>query len=473
MSVHRRVGRARFAVSWLGLCAVAGGLVLVWLYFDHPQLARSENPLVALIYVGTGCILIVWGLRALLGEIVGVIGRLRSRPAQRYRVHMPREAFLYGLILLALGFGALLGRNNMLMLVFGLMAGPFILNGQVTLASLKRLRVTRLLPDHATAGEKLSVKLTLSNRKRFLSSWMVKAEDTLQSLNEHLRPSVLFTRVPPRSQREATYEIRPARRGLIELGPIRVTSRFPLGLMERSFELGGIEELVVYPRIGHLKPSWQTQTSMGECFSERAQVRVGAADDEYHGLREYRGGDNPRAIHWRTTARRNELMVREFQYNRRNDLVILVDLWVPARPEPMDLERVELAVSFAASICVDQTRTATDSVVELAICGKEVQSATSSAGMLAIGGVLERLALAEAGPADGLAEALRVACASAPGRARRILITTRPRAVAQAALAATSELLDLDGTAGFEIVRADAEEIAAYMEFDEIPTPAG
>lgn len=462
MSARRWRARPGHAGGWLGPVAVLGGITLIHLYYDHPNLSRSANPLIAVVYIGAGSILILWGLRVLLGEFGRLFGgRGRQGAVQRYRVHMPREAFVYGAILSVLLAGALIGRSNMLMLVFGLMTGPFVLNGQATLAILKRLAATRTLPESATVGENFSVKLTLFNRKRLLSAWMVTAEDIAQSTREQLQPAVLFTRVPPRSQREASYEIRPAFRGLYEFGPVRVMSRFPLGLMERSFELGRVETLVVYPRIGRLLPRWRHAAESGELHSREERARVGISDDEFHRLREYRDGDNPRAIHWRTTARRNELTVREYQQSRRQDLLLAVDLHLPPRPQPADLERVELAVAFAASVCVDQMQAATDTQVELVVCGADGQPPVAP-GTLNLTGLLERLALAQAGPARTLPEALQAAGDAADPQVRRVLVTTRTRGELAEALAAGAGF-----AGGFEIVEARPEELADFVEFDD------
>jgi len=463
MSARRWRGKSGRGAAWLGVVALVGGFVLIHLYYDHPHLSRSASPLIPIVYVGAGAILILWGIRALLGEVLRLFSRHRHRPVQRYRVHMPREAFVYGAILLVLLAGALIGPSNMLMLVFGLMAGPYVLNGQVTLLILKRLSVARVLPGHATVGENFSVKLSLANRKRILSGWMVTAEDTVQSAREQFQPAVLFTCVPPRSQREAAYEVRPAHRGLYEFGPVRVMSRFPLGLMERSFELGQVETLVVYPRIGRLRPRWRNAAGSGELHSREELACVGISDDEFHRLREYRDGDNPRAIHWRTTARRNELTVREYQPSRRQDLLLIADLRLPPRPQLADLERVELAVSFAASVCVNQMQSATDSHVELVVCGQNQAQSAAAERALTVTGLLERLALAEAGPAADLASLVESATRAADPQVRRVLVTTRTRDELAEALAAAGE-----SATGFEIIEAQPGELAEYVEFDEI-----
>src|SRR5207245_10092424 len=59
-----------------------------------------------------------------------------------------------------------------------------------------------------------------------------------------------------------------------------------------------------------------------------------AAQSDFHGLRAFRSGDSPHWIHWRTSARLGELMVREFEETPDDNLVIILDAWLPA-----DLER--------------------------------------------------------------------------------------------------------------------------------------
>lgn len=453
----RRQGRR--GVSWLGLATIAGGLTLVGLYFNHPSLTKDPSGIVTTVYLGTGLILILWGSASLLRDALGFFGKLRNQPAHKYQVRMPREAVIYFLILLVLCAGALMGRSNMLMLVFGLMAGPFILNGQITLLIVNRLGVRRSLPDRAVCGQSFSVKLELESRKRVLSSWMVVAEDLVQAPNETLQPAVLFVCVPPRSRREGAYQILPVRRGLYEFGPVRVMSRFPLGLVERSFELGSVEQFVVYPRVGRLEASWHRTAEAGPSVSNLVVAGAGTGDDDFQRLREYRGGDSPRDIHWRTTARRNELMVREYVPSRRRDVLLVIDLWLAPRAQPPDLERVELAVSFAASICVDHLQSATDSAINLIVFGAQVWRADAGSQVASLDGLLKTLALVQAGPGKSLAAELPAALAEAPDRMRKILLTTRRRELLKSALPPEA--------ADFEIIECDPSQIANYVVFDD------
>jgi uncharacterized protein (DUF58 family) len=441
------------------------------LYFNHPNLAREPSGIVTVVYLGTGLILILWGAVSLLRDLIGLFGDLRRQPARHYQVRMPREALIYFMILLVLCAGALMGRSNMLMLVFGLMAGPFILNGQITLLIVNRLGVTRSLPERAVVGQRFSVKLALTNRKRVLSSWMVSAEDLVQTPNEQLQPAVLFACVPPRATREAAYQILPARRGLYEFGPVRVMSRFPLGLVERSFELGEVEQLVVYPRVGRLEPGWHRRADTGSTVSNQLVTGSGSGDDEFQRLREYRTGDNTRDIHWRTSARRSELMVREYQHTRRRDLLLVIDLWLPQRAQPRDVERVELAISFAASICVDHLQAATDSAVELVVCGPRVWRAAAGSQIASLDGLLETLALVQPAGHDprydrghdksleSLSAELQTVATEAAHAMRAVLLTTRRRKLLEGVLAR--------GAGDMEIIECDPTVISGYLTYDD------
>jgi len=253
---------------------------------------------------------------------------------------------------------------------------------------------------------------------------------------------------------------------------VRVLSRFPLGLMERSFELGTVEQLIVAPRIGRLKPGWRQSAERGQAVSDQTRARPGTGDDEFHRLREYRGGDNPRAIHWRTTARRNELMVREYQPNLQCDVLLVVDLWLPGRPQDADLERVELAVSFAASICVEHMQKA-DAGVDLVLCGRETSRTGAAAGAGSIAGLLEKLALVQGGPAEGLAAALGAASAETAPHVRKLLITTRGGGGLQQALGGGAGGAAAGAAPDFEVVEADAKVLMNYLGFDDRATDQG
>lgn len=302
-------------------------------------------------------------------------GRLLSRAGKRSRVVVPREGIAYLGIMLVLAVGALLGHRNMPLLLFGMMAGPFVLNGWIVYAMLKGVTLKRRAPRRAVAGEFVGVELEVANGKRIMASHMLEIRDRINgaALGRAARDeegSVTFVRVPAGEQRVGRYQLRFATRGLYTLGPMRVSSRFPLGIGERGQLFDDTTELIVHPPIGKLLPTWIRQQKELAESSRRVRARLGVFDDEFHRIREFRSDDNPRSIHWRSSARRGQLMVREHQQHRQSDSLVILDL--PDLRE-WTQEASELAICLTATICVEQTRSSSGGRYLLAIAGAETR----------------------------------------------------------------------------------------------------
>ena len=348
------------------LAAVACFLGAFVLPYEFPELRGVSRTIlivlgIVMLMVGIGNIL--FGRR---------MNRILTRAGRRSRVVIPREGIGYLAIMLSLAVGALLGQRNMPLLVFGMMAGPFILNGWIVYSMLKGISVRRSSPGRAAVGEFVAVEMTIHNSKRLLASHLLEVRDhispsTNQQSDHDAAASVTFIRIPPGQSRTGRYQIRFPRRGKYTFGPSRVSSRFPLGIGERGQIFSETNSVIVHPEIGFLVPVWkQRQIEMAEA-SRNVRSRRGFFDDEFHRMREYRPDDNPRAIHWRSSARRGELIVREFQPNRKADSFVLLDL--PDLPEWSTSES-ETAISLAATICVEQTRSASGGRFLLAISAR-------------------------------------------------------------------------------------------------------
>ena len=405
--------------------------------YSAPKISSQfgdQKPYAAAAFGVTGIFLLLWGLRLVALRFTPAAGSKVSR-LNRNRVMLPREGMMYLLIMIVAFVGSLIGRNNMLMLVFSIMAGPFILNGWITFTLLKRTRVRRQLPERAMVGEVIPVELTLENRKFWFSSWLMVVRDRLRQKSqlsepraetETLEPAVLFASVRPRSSRSACYQLQLNHRGRYLFGPLEVSTRFPIGLVERGFIEPSPGELIVHPRVGRMTPRWRRESQLASEMMLQRSSRAGTFDDEFHHLREFRQGDSQRSIHWRTSARLNDLMVREFEQNRDRSLLMLVELWLPDDPQPRDCDRVELAVSFAATACVEhlmQTRSVNQ---DLLIAGSAITTWKANSGARAVDGVLDALALAEPGDATGFHELLEQAHVLSSSLSRIVLVTTRP-----------------------------------------------
>lgn len=453
----------------LGILSLFAG---AGMFYTTEQLARRAGEwtlYVSVIGRLIGIILILWGIRLVASRFARAgskVGRLN-----RDRVMLPREGMMYLLIMIVAFVASLIGRSNMLMLVFSIMAGPFIVNGWVTFSLLRRNRVKRTLPPRAMCGETVSVEVTLQNRKLWFSSWLMMVRDRVGRTSDGgilgptteagLEPTVLFASVKPGAERTACYQLRLNRRGRYRFGPLEVSTRFPLGLVERGFVVDEPGEMLVYPQIGILSSRWSRDSQLAAEMVERQQTRKGMFEDDFHHLRSFRSGDSPREVHWRTSARMNELIVQEFHQSRDQGLIVLLDLWQPARPSASDTERVELAVSFTATICVEHLRQTRGVEQLLTICGRKSTSLRYTTVGQAVESLLDTLSLVEGGPADELAKAITDASLSMNSLMRCVLVTTRQE---QSDLASH---IPEDGLPNLEIIHANHDELAEWF------TPGG
>lgn len=143
----------------------------------------------------------------------------------------------------------------------------------------------------------------------------------------------------------AAYRVPTDRRGRFELGPLRATLGDPFGLSERSHHVAGTTEIIVYPRVHHVLPVPELG---GDALDSHAAELAGrpAVGGEFHLLRDYDAGDDLRRVHWKATARRGRLMVRQDESKHRAPVRVLLD----TRTVVHGHDSFELAIEAVASI---------------------------------------------------------------------------------------------------------------------------
>jgi uncharacterized protein (DUF58 family) len=153
-------------------------------------------------------------------------------------------------------------------------------------------------------------------------------------------------RIEAGGERLVTWNATFARRGRQRLGGARVTTRFPFGLFRKAGRVRLDDEVLVFPAVGPLSSALRRALAVG---GPRAVPRRGRGHDLYN-LRDYRSGDDPRLIHWRSSAKTGTLTVRELQADASRDTLIVLAV-VGA-----DAGRVERGLAEAASLAVHLLR---------------------------------------------------------------------------------------------------------------------
>jgi uncharacterized protein (DUF58 family) len=139
----------------------------------------------------------------------------------------------------------------------------------------------------------------------------------------------------------------PARpRGVWTVGPVRYEKSDVLGLARRRVETSSAGQLWVRPRVVPLEALTSGATiDLEGVTSEQLTM----SDLAFHALREYRPGDDLRHVHWRSSAKADRLLVRQYHETRRGHVTVIVDHEPRSFPRPADFE---LAVSIASSVAL-------------------------------------------------------------------------------------------------------------------------
>jgi uncharacterized protein (DUF58 family) len=297
-------------------------------------------------------------------------------------VRLTREGWYWLLLCAVLMVIGLNKGINLLCLLAYVMLTCLGLNVLLAGRRLRQLHGRRRIGDPAFAGDPFGVDLRATNggRSRLIGV----------GLEDHAPGQIAFASSPELpagrtmiQRREVTL---PAR-GRYTWGPLEAVSGYPFGLARRRVTLTSDEDVLVLPRLGRLHRGrlrrFLTPIGLAHVPMRRQARRHPTAQSEFHGLRAFRSGDSPRWIHWRTSARCGELMVREFEDVPTDNLILVLDPWRPATAEsPLSSQgRGELgtdshfspledAVSLAATICWEWCRQKGDRLV-LAVAGSE------------------------------------------------------------------------------------------------------
>ncbi len=164
-------------------------------------------------------------------------------------------------------------------------------------------------------------------------------------------------RMQPRDVHEDVFAIPTSRRAVLRVGPVRSVKGDPLGLLRRQVRWTEPVELFVHPRTVQLDETTPGLIRDLEGITTRDLTN---SDIAFHALRDYVAGDDRRYIHWKSSARTGQLMVRQFEQTRRSVLA----LGLSTNPDDYgDAEEFETAISVLGSLGLQAIRDEMDVVV--------------------------------------------------------------------------------------------------------------
>lgn len=199
-------------------------------------------------------------------------------------------------------------------------------------------------PSVLVAGDTGRVDIHLLHRGRVRSAPSMLSETVRRTMDDHRVARLPLESMSAGEQSTTGYQLPAALRGVIALGPLDIELRDPLGIAVARTTIAGVDEVIVAPRTHLLDMPELGQGALGNALLEKAR-RLGPGD--FHGLRDYAAGDEPRTIHWKASARSESLVVKEFAVEGLHRCTVVFDASPHAHCDAAAFER---GVTAAASI---------------------------------------------------------------------------------------------------------------------------
>ena len=204
----------------------------------------------------------------------------------------------------------------------------------------------RVTPQFVPAGESVMVHIEVANTNKRRSPLM-RFHDAIEGTAGYaLNVAPLAAKTGTTS---ASYRFHADNRGLYDLGPLSIYDLDPLGLVQRKHKIPSTVRLIVHP---HLEPIPALPVRfVGDPFTgQQHKDTLGLQDEDFNGLRPYTPGDDLRRVHWLSSARQDELQVRQHRPPHHGLLSVIIDTRPPGHtPTALDVT-TSIAASIAAAV---------------------------------------------------------------------------------------------------------------------------
>lgn len=186
----------------------------------------------------------------------------------------------------------------------------------------KGVTAIRFAPEKFSNGDQNPIRIFIQNMYQFKAKLLVIDEvpDQFQ-----MREASFDVDVPAVGSKAINYELRPVKRGEYHFGKTNVFVKSPLGLISRRFQFGESTMVPVYPSYIQMRKYELLAISNQLTLQGVKKIRRLGHNQEFEQIKEYVPGDDFRTINWKATARRDQLMVNNYQDERSQQVYCLID----------------------------------------------------------------------------------------------------------------------------------------------------
>jgi uncharacterized protein (DUF58 family) len=240
-----------------------------------------------------------------------------------------------------------------------LLLGVLLAADALAIPSADRLQATRRTPARVSLGARAEVEIRIDNRTS--GRVRVRVTDDLPPVLERVGGDVAEVWLPARREERVAYTVKTVRRGDGVFGALHLRVAGPLGMAWRQRRVDRADAVRVVP--GVLEVKRYRLLGLRNRLREAGfrSVRQRGEGGAFESLREYVRGDDPRTVDWKASARRGGLIVRQFELERRQNVVIAIDAGRLMTQKVGERERLDYALT-AALLLADVARVHDDAV---------------------------------------------------------------------------------------------------------------
>lgn len=276
------------------------------------------------------------------------------------------------------------------------------------------LKLKRIIPHRVQAGQNFVIKYEVEN-KRFLPALTLQIDPDWGSrhFKNFKEASLKSLSGKTKAQLQAVYRIE--KRGKYFLKKLSCYSEFPFSICRHICSKKTADYLIVHPVFQPLK---EMSFSISAKMQSKGLAKIQKMGEtmEFQGCRDFREGDNPRYIHWQSTAKKAELIVREFQEEFINKNIVLLDTQFKKAKKALSLKNTlkifwnfflgkgifgsdgsipELEAAISLTAAISDYLIKNDSQLDLYVIGRELQHIKAGRNYASLENILDLLAIIE------------------------------------------------------------------------------
>jgi len=246
--------------------------------------------------------------------------------------------------IVSLGAGWVLGLKDLFLVGCGLVVVLIVARLYLAMVTPDVAASRRVLPARVHAGGSSRVELSLVNRSRRRSP-ILSVRDPFDDGSRWAR--FLVAPLEPGEVARAAYRLPTDQRGVFDLGPLQVSVTDPFGLVGTTFIAAPLTRLTVFPHIDQVAPPPSSHGDDPLAGADHPRGLTGTGED-FYALRPYVRGDDLRKVHWPSSAKADDLMLRQDEMPWQSRSIVVLDTRAAVCPPPA----LEILVSAAASLVV-------------------------------------------------------------------------------------------------------------------------